>query len=445
MALLLSVSACREELNVGKKHDAEQNPGPASNPAPDVVTDGEEDCNSEGECTNATPSTPGSTNKPGKNGKTKDPGPTTDTAEESTSSPETGDSAGENSSGPGNTGPAPDCTVPKHRACDQSPQAGLAHALGIACRSDGTPLALPTMEVEGTFSSESYLPAPSVLPPYFRASEGKRVVMLSTGRPTDMSFTPRELKTRKECHTLRPHQGEFMTNTPCPSVKVDQSSPYAALPKPLRFTAVDPLGNTDCVDNPTLVGRGDCSNTLAQLIDKRKCWSTLNPSQCKVNGVYDPASTRITLVPPPGIRSLSFDFAFLSAEYPFLYRHPERYLNDAFVVWLESSWWTGNVVFDDLGQAMTIENRLATIKDATNLSGDCPEPCQDKRLHGFAMQGHGGTPWLRTTIPVQPGKTLKLTFSIFELGSPFLDSFVYLDNMRWGCETIDRPVTVERP
>ena len=56
-------------------------------------------------------------------------------------------------------------------------------------------------------------------------------------------------------------------------------------------------------------------------------------------------------------------------------------------------------------------------------------------------KGSGGTNWLKTTAPVDPGETVTVSFIIFDEGDGILDSAVNIDNFRWGSASIGSPVT----
>jgi len=50
------------------------------------------------------------------------------------------------------------------------------------------------------------------------------------------------------------------------------------------------------------------------------------------------------------------------------------------------------------------------------------------------MRQHAGTNWLQTTAGVTPGEQITVVFAIFDLADPILDSYIFLDNFKWGCE-----------
>lgn len=343
-----------------------------------------------------------------------------------------------NSSAPGKI----DCELPEPNACDDIECNCLSLALGVGCKENGSEQTRPELDIESNDSQSAMAWRARDLPASYQPREGERVVMLSTGKLSDFKVPPRALAQRRECAQKRPRNTEFPRSYSCPSRDLPEVTPGHRPPGPIRFQAVDPSGAVNCHDDASLVGRGDCSNSLRKLVDDRHCWDSLDPASCRPDEVHDASSFSMQITVPPGITSLSFDSAFLSAEYPLNYKHPSRFATDAFVVWLESNRWTGNLLMDHRGHPMTVDNQWLQIKDAPNLAKDCPPPCSDHALHLFGMQGHAATPWLRTEFPVQGGERIMLTFSVLELGSPYLDSFALIDNLRWGCtEGLPGPVT----
>jgi hypothetical protein len=57
------------------------------------------------------------------------------------------------------------------------------------------------------------------------------------------------------------------------------------------------------------------------------------------------------------------------------------------------------------------------------------------------MRYSAGTRWLTSTAAVVPGEQISLVFAIFDLDDVNWDSFVLLDNFRWGCGDVDGPIT----
>lgn len=377
------------------------------------------------------------------------PEPDSETSENDKASPETNPGQDPSSSAPSSTdsqsASKPEkiaCEIPETRACDQVQCSCLSLTLGIGCKSNGSEQSRPELSTHTNYTQSQLALSKQELPASFAPTEGNRAVLLSTGRIEDFSQRPYELRDSGRCDLSRPDFDKFVHHYPCPSRDVPDPIKGHVLPAPMSLLAVDPSGQKTCIDDPSLVGQGDCSNSMQSLVDARHCWNSADPSTCRPEAVHDASAFSIKLTVPRGIRSLSFDFAFLSAEYPFAYQHPSRYATDAFVVWLKSEQWTGNVVMDDKGHPMTIENQWLVLKDQVNLAKDCPAPCNEHKLHNFAMQGHAATPWLTTEFPVQGGERIMLTFAVMEFGSPLLDSFALIDNLRWGCNgSLKGPVT----
>ncbi len=196
------------------------------------------------------------------------------------------------------------------------------------------------------------------------------------------------------------------------------------LPAPMTRTEVSPGGGDTCVDNPALVGTGDCSNTVEVQYSQG---GTAN----------DLAFLSLSVEVPENTFGFTYDFAFFSVEYPVFY---QSQYNDMYVAWLESEGWTGNISFDEFGSPIALNSGFLDYKDAPN-STDCPAPCVAPELAGTAAQGHAGTRWLTTNAPVTPGETIEVYFAIFDLADTALDSAVLLDNWIWTCEG-SPPVTI---
>jgi hypothetical protein len=270
------------------------------------------------------------------------------------------------------------------------------HALGLNC--PGGP------QVDGTFSGDpqalyvhsgnlgTFVPAP------FPPREGDKMVILSSGRAQDLTVA-----------------GLYASTT------LPGNDP-GTLPAPIQTGAVSATEN--CADNPTLIGMGDCSNTI------QAQWE-------QGSGANDYAELRINTQVPAGAFGFSYDLAFFSTEYPVYY---QSQFNDMYVAWLESEVWTGNVSFDEMGNPISLNAGFLDYKDAPNPT-DCPAPCTAPELQGTAMQGHAGTKWLTTTAGVSPLEDIEIVFAIFDLTDNILDSVVILDNWTWDCEG-GPPVTI---
>jgi len=130
---------------------------------------------------------------------------------------------------------------------------------------------------------------------------------------------------------------------------------------------------------------------------------------------------------PPTANSLVFSFYFLSREYP-IYVGSE--FNDQFTVMLTSDAWNGNIVFDAAGNVIDVNNALFVVTNPADLSGT-----------GFHCGDGGGTGWVSTIAPVEPGETIHLAFSISDLADSIYDSAVLIDDFYWSELDPDEPYT----
>ena len=179
-----------------------------------------------------------------------------------------------------------------------------------------------------------------------------------------------------------------------------------------------------------------------------------------VNDVID---VKLTIKVPANAKGISFDFNFLSGEWP---EYVCTNFNDSFIAYLKSNAFnTGkadNISFDSKKNPVSVNNGFFDRCSPKNLScynfpsgyqacagGDAElkgtgfyEP-QDSCFSGQTDSGGGGTGWLTTKAPVQPGETITLEFMIWDTGDSAFDSSVLLDNWTW--ETTDTSVGTVRP
>lgn len=125
----------------------------------------------------------------------------------------------------------------------------------------------------------------------------------------------------------------------------------------------------------------------------------------------DQAQVSLSLEVPAGAQSLVIEFYFLSREYP---EYVGQAYNDTFQVFLTDSGGTEQIVFDENGSEVSVNNALFDVTGATDLLET-----------GF--DGHGATGWLQTRTSVTAGETIDLVFSIQDQGDGVLDSGVLID------------------
>jgi hypothetical protein len=198
-------------------------------------------------------------------------------------------------------------------------------------------------------------------------------------------------------------------------------------------------GNVNPVDggNPAYTGCdgvNDCSNTL------QAQWQL---GEGPSIGAMDLLWFQFTVDVPIGTHGFEFDFAWFSSEYP-EWVAPEIY-NDVFLVWSNSSSYTGNVTFindqpltvtalqdavHDLGYYGTDPELEGTGFDGNDLGGCFPQnPFGDN-----PCPTGGGTGWYLAMGSATPEESLTLTWMIFDMGDQILDTSAIIDNWRWDCE-----------
>jgi hypothetical protein len=203
---------------------------------------------------------------------------------------------------------------------------------------------------------------------------------------------------------------------------VDENTPGWVIPQPGTN-----LGDSDTAPHPNPAG----------------------PDACSPSGdpptVNDLAELRIVLQVPTNAKSFSYDFNFMSAEYPEF--HCTSF-DDTFEALLTSSTITGNpnISFDTMGNPVSINvGFFTTCQAGSEPMGTPPGTCMnygDLAGTGFEGDTGGGTGWLTTTAPVAPGEKITLRFVIWDEGDHIYDSTVLLDNFHWKLTPVDHPTTI---
>jgi len=163
--------------------------------------------------------------------------------------------------------------------------------------------------------------------------------------------------------------------------------------------------------------------------------------------VYDLMELRLTIRVPWNATSFTYDFQFLSSEYPTY--HCSLY-NDSYLAELVSTAYTGNISFDAGGNVISVNNGFFDICAADHMGNVCDTSINEANAlagtgynvnGGSFSSGSGATTRLVTTAPVTPGELITLRFIIFDEGDDILDSSVVLDNFLWGTEDLTVPIT----
>jgi hypothetical protein len=285
-----------------------------------------------------------------------------------------------------------ECEIPPHVPCDAAADTPIARALGLNCPNEPQ-VTISTSGSPAAIGKRSSFGATGAFPP----QEGSLYVAMGSGRVD-------ELDSPAGCDS---DLGAFDPGT---------------LPPPLVGQDV---GAQNCIENPGLIGMGDCSNT----IEGQLAGFTAN----------DYTELRFTAQVPNTVNSISYNLAFFSYEYPVYYLSQ---FNDMYIGWLESEVWTGNISFDLNGNPISLNAGFLDYRDAAAANDPmCAGGCTAPELHNTCMQGHAGTKWLSTTAGVMPGETITVVFAVFDVSDSILDSYVFLDNFAWGCDGDAPPST----
>ncbi len=135
---------------------------------------------------------------------------------------------------------------------------------------------------------------------------------------------------------------------------------------------------------------------------------------------FDVVVLRLAVNAPSETNCLSFDFRFLTEEFP---EHIGQTVNDAFIAELDGSSWAtsadgtvtapANFAFDPAGRQISVNSTGETSMNADESTGTTYD---------------GATPLLRASTPVSPGAHT-LFLSVFDQGDPILDSAAFLDSL----------------
>jgi hypothetical protein len=178
--------------------------------------------------------------------------------------------------------------------------------------------------------------------------------------------------------------------------------------------------------------------------------------------VHDYTELRMTIQAPINAGSFAFDFAFFSEEFPV---YVCAGFNDTFLAIQTSQQYpTGyQIAYDANNHRINVNNSFfqdcnscANCVPGSNFTVTCPNSIT--RLNGTFFEvplpasvsppsqcnenhGSGGTDWLTTTSPINPGETFTLSWIIFDENDGILDSSIILDHFRWHSTTLGSPVT----
>ncbi len=132
----------------------------------------------------------------------------------------------------------------------------------------------------------------------------------------------------------------------------------------------------------------------------------------------DRATLGFSLEVPDNANSYSFNFYFLSREYP---EWVGNIYNDQFEVFVENPSFSGQIVFDAFGNVVSVNNALFGVTDPA-------------LLQGTGFDEDGGTGWVTTIAPVTGGSTLDVMFTIYDEADGVWDSAVLIDNFQFSTQ-----------
>jgi hypothetical protein len=142
------------------------------------------------------------------------------------------------------------------------------------------------------------------------------------------------------------------------------------------------------------------------------------------DGSRDLASLTLTLIVPgtPGApNTLSFNFRFMSEEYP---EWVGTQYNDFFRVFLTTPSGTQQIAFDTNGNPINVNNNFF-----------------DPAIYPAGTKFDGTTPLLTTMATVTGGDIITLTFEVADMGDNIYDTAVFIDNLRFSEGGEGPPVT----
>lgn len=208
------------------------------------------------------------------------------------------------------------------------------------------------------------------------------------------------------------------------------------------FVTTPPDGVATGVGDSTLTGFPRDGATFAILssglvsdVDQPGIFAdtALNGSTVRGDSDLDVTILKVDLAVPQGSNCLTFDFRFLSEEFP---RYVGSSYNDAFIAELDTSTWTtsGSVITAPDNFAFDSDGNVVSI-NSTGLGGMTPEAGAgtpfDGGLGGGSNEDGAATTLLTASTTVTPGAH-SVYFSIFDQGDQALDSAVFLDNLIVG-------------
>lgn len=141
-----------------------------------------------------------------------------------------------------------------------------------------------------------------------------------------------------------------------------------------------------------------------------------------IRGARDVVIMRVDLRVPTGANCLSFDFRFLSEEFPEFVNDD---FNDAFIAELGHSTWTAATTDDP---KITAPDNFARDSQGNPIRVNTVGDTTVRASYAKGTTYDGATRRLRASTPIRPGLR-RLYLSIFDQGDRIFDSAVFLDRL----------------
>jgi len=210
--------------------------------------------------------------------------------------------------------------------------------------------------------------------------------------------------------------------------------------------AADKKDKAYMVPQPGTAFNNDDANPLP-MTNKNACYMGADEMT-----VHDYVELTLTLKVPTNAQSFSFNFMFMSAEYP---EFVGTMFNDKFMAILDSKSYKGNISFDSKMNPITVNAGFFDVCTTAKVcnggkTNTCSKPIAQLAGTGYedtapfdSQPIGGGTGWLTTTSPVTPGETATLKFVLFDEGDHIYDSAALIDSFAWSTDVVGAPVTVQ--
>jgi hypothetical protein len=143
----------------------------------------------------------------------------------------------------------------------------------------------------------------------------------------------------------------------------------------------------------------------------------------RIRGARDVLIVRFHLRVPEGANCLSFNFRFLSEEFPEFVNDD---FNDAFIAELGDSTWDAG---SETNPTITAPRNFAVDRKGNPIRVNAIGDTTVRARYAKGTTYDGATRLLRASTPVKPGREI-LYLSIFDQGDRIFDSAVFVDDLR---------------